>query len=162
MLQFSALSAEDGGAAGAGVMARPSKPATAEDVCSVCGQQHHVAPHQVAGNTTFQNLGLVLSIGARPCTGAVLILVVANLLGLWWAGVLGVLAMSLGTALTVSALATLAVTTRSAANRMLGFSDRWLSGFGMALAGTGGAILLLLGVSLLLTSLTTQRPFGIL
>ena len=135
---------------------------TPDEACAVCGKQHHVAPEQLAGNSTLQNLGLVLSIGARPCTGAVLILVVANLLGLWWAGVLGVLAMSVGTALTVSILATLAVTARSAANRFLGFSDRLLSLFGLSLAAIGGAVLVLLGVSLLLASLSTQQPFGVL
>ncbi|MCH8551240.1 MAG: nickel/cobalt transporter [Natronospirillum sp.] len=130
--------------------------------CPTCGKQHHIAPDQLAGNSAFQNLGLVMSIGARPCTGAVLILVVANLLGLWWAGVLGVIAMSLGTALTVSILATLAVTARATATRFLGLNDRLLSGLGLGLAGVGGVILLLLGSSLLLASLTSQQPFGLL
>lgn len=154
--QFSGIKSD-----GRSVIAHPHQHAAGE-ACSVCGKQHHVSPEQLAGNSALQNIGLVLSIGARPCTGAVLVLVVANLLGLWWAGVLGVLAMSLGTALTVSVLAILAVTARSAANRFLGFSDRLLSVFGLSLAAFGGAVLLLLGSSLLLASLTTQQPFGIL
>lgn len=52
---------------------------------------------------------VVMAVGIRPCTGAVMVLAVANLLNLWLAGILAVLAMSLGTAITVSLLATLAV-----------------------------------------------------
>lgn len=159
-MQFSTLSADHTSAQGGGVLAAHAH--APGEACPTCGKQHHVAPDQIAGNSAFQNLGLVLSIGARPCTGAVLVLVVANLLGLWWAGVLGVIAMSLGTALTVSILATLAVTARSAANRFLNFNDRVLSGFGIGLAGIGGLVLLILGCSLLLASITTQQPFGIL
>lgn len=54
-------------------------------------------------------LAVVAAVGIRPCTGAVTVLAVANLLNLWLAGLVAVLAMSIGTAITVSVLAGVAV-----------------------------------------------------
>ncbi len=51
----------------------------------------------------------VLSIGLRPCTGAVLVLVFALAQGIFWVGAASTLLMSIGTALTVTATAALAV-----------------------------------------------------
>ncbi len=53
--------------------------------------------------------GIVLAAGSRPCAGAVLVLVFALSQGVAWAGILAVLAMSVGTAITTTALAALAV-----------------------------------------------------
>lgn len=62
-----------------------------------------------------ERIGLVLSIGLRPCSGAVLVLALANVLGILWGGILAVLAMSLGTALAICVLALLTVYSRSLA-----------------------------------------------
>jgi nickel/cobalt transporter (NicO) family protein len=51
----------------------------------------------------------VLAAGLRPCSGAILILVLAASQGILWAGLLAVIAMSLGTGLATSLLAVLAV-----------------------------------------------------
>ena len=64
-------------------------------------------------------IGIVMSIGIRPCSGAVIVLLLAYALNLKMAGLLSVLAMSLGTALTVSLLATISVYLRQMAKRML-------------------------------------------
>lgn len=86
--------------------------------CADCG-----GPHQLAGEQLNQPLRwrtalpIILAIGMRPCTGAILVLLVAYSLGLRWVGIAAVLAMSLGTAATVSLLATLAVSFRHAALR---------------------------------------------
>lgn len=64
-------------------------------------------------------IGIVMSIGIRPCSGAVIVLLLAYALNLEMAGLLSVLAMSLGTALTVSLLATISVYLRQMAKRML-------------------------------------------
>ena len=53
------------------------------------------------------------AVGIRPCSGALIVLSFALLNGLWLGGLLSVLAMSLGTAITVSALATIAVTAKN-------------------------------------------------
>ena len=55
----------------------------------------------------------VAAVGMRPCTGALIVLSFAFLNGLYVAGVVSVLAMALGTAITVSVLATLAVTAKN-------------------------------------------------
>ena len=65
-------------------------------------------------------VGVVLAAGSRPCAGAVLILVFAVSQGVPGAGILAVLAMALGTALTTTALACLAVFAKRAALRLAG------------------------------------------
>src|SRR3546814_10157071 len=80
--------------------------------CS-CGHAHGPSVEQIAGATTIRTtLGLILSIGLRPCSGAVLVLAFAQAIGLEWAGVAAIAAMSTGTALAVASLAFLAVNAR--------------------------------------------------
>ena len=57
-------------------------------------------------------LAMVSAIGIRPCTGAVLVLLFATSTGIFQWGVLATLVMSLGTGITVSALALLSVLVR--------------------------------------------------
>lgn len=64
-------------------------------------------------------IGIVLSIGIRPCSGAVIVLLLAYSLDLGMVGLFAVLAMSLGTAITVSVLASMSVYLREAAKRLL-------------------------------------------
>ena len=90
-------------------------------------------------------LGVILSIGLRPCTGAILVLVFARFADVAWAGVLAVLAMSLGTALTVSALAITSVGARNFAMKMLGSSGTWGDRLGAYAAIAGGLFLGLIG-----------------
>ena len=105
--------------------------------------------------------GLVLSVGVRPCTGAILVLLLAHVLELAWAGLAAVLAMSIGTAITVSLLATLSVYARKA---MLRVAGRLSDGHGSPslvidlVALGGGLAVVALGLTLLQLSLTTGRP----
>ena len=55
----------------------------------------------------------IVAVGMRPCSGALIVLTFALLNGLYVGGILSVFAMALGTAITVSSLATLAVTAAS-------------------------------------------------
>lgn len=85
-------------------------------VCSTCGHAHMPSPavaQQVDGLRS--GLGAVFSVGLRPCTGAIVVLSFAFFNGLYVAGVMSVFAMALGTAATVSTLATIAVTAKNAA-----------------------------------------------
>lgn len=112
-----------------------------------CGHDHHIDPRQ-AGDWRVALL-TVLSIGIRPCSGAVLLLGAASLLDQFGKGVVAVLAMSLGTALTVSSLALLSVLARDWVKRHLKPArggGQWQSWVGLA----GGALILVLGLSLTL------------
>ncbi|NLW06148.1 MAG: nickel/cobalt transporter [Pseudomonadaceae bacterium] len=128
--------------------------ALASSACKACGRAHHLAPEQLAGRNRLQSLGLVFSIGLRPCSGAVLVLVATHLLGLWWIGVLATLAMALGTALTVTLLAILAVQARKLAKRLLKLQSKAAGRLGAVLALLGGIFIFLLGISLFLGSLS--------
>ena len=55
----------------------------------------------------------MVAVGARPCSGAIIVLVFALSQGLFWVGVAATFTMALGTAVTVATIATLAVTARS-------------------------------------------------
>jgi nickel/cobalt exporter len=60
----------------------------------------------------------VIVVGLRPCSGAIIILIFALAQDLFWTGVGATLIMGLGTAVTVAAIATLAVGARRAASRI--------------------------------------------
>ena len=90
-----------------------------DEACSHCGHAHGPTRNDVEAPVSVRTLvGLILSVGIRPCSGAVIVLLAAHAMGLRWAGVGAVLAMSLGTGLTVSLLATLSVYARKASLRL--------------------------------------------
>ncbi|HEY6669781.1 MAG TPA: hypothetical protein VI075_02465 [Methyloceanibacter sp.] len=77
---------------------------------------HMVDARQLAGPFSWRKVtAVVFSVGIRPCTGAILVLVFALTQGLFWAGVAATFAMALGTAITVAVLATLALGSRELA-----------------------------------------------
>ena len=96
-----------------------------------------------------RGLSAIVAVGLRPCSGAILVLVFALAQGMLWAGVAATFVMGLGTAITVAAIATLAVGARELAQKFAGSQ----SGYGMlALRGieTGAAFVILAFGSLLL------------
>ena len=120
------------------------------------------APAQLRGDWSWRRaFALAFAVGIRPCTGAILVLVFAIGQGLWWAGVFSTLAMALGTAITVSVLATVAVGSRELAKRLAGTSgsSKWVDRVQMA-AGIGGAgLVLVLGLAFFVGSLGSAQPF---
>lgn len=60
----------------------------------------------------------VLAVGIRPCSGALIVLVFAMAQGIYAAGIVSTLLMAIGTAVTVSLLASLAVLARDTAIRL--------------------------------------------
>lgn len=81
------------------------------EVCETCGHSHAPDPVMLSGDRFDWRTAwsAVAAVGIRPCSGALIVLSFALLNGLWLGGLLSVLAMSIGTAITVSALATIAV-----------------------------------------------------
>ncbi|MDU8924432.1 zinc transporter permease subunit ZevB [Pasteurellaceae bacterium LIM206] len=125
-------------------------------VCG-CGHRHVPDQTQLARSTDWKSQFLVIiSIGMRPCTGAIFILFLSYMLGLYLWGVFATLAMSLGTGLTLSGFALMVQYARSSAVKL----GKWylsprLNGYGDVLvklfAGifvTTVALVLLYGTSL--------------
>jgi nickel/cobalt transporter (NicO) family protein len=134
----------------------------ADGACG-CGHAHHVTPAQAARSEGLgAMIGTVVAVGIRPCTGAILVLAVANMLGLWLAGIAAVVAMSVGTAITVSVLAVLAVQARHWAGRAAAGDGIGWQRAGQMVALAGGLLIFALGVSLLGAGFSTPaHPLGL-
>jgi nickel/cobalt exporter len=121
---------------------------------------HMVDARQLAGPISWRKMmAVVFSVGIRPCTGAILVLVFALTQGLFWAGVAATFAMALGTAITVAVLATLALGSRELALRLGGTNSTWASMVWTTCAIGGATIILLFGVLMFMASLGPARPF---
>jgi ABC-type nickel/cobalt efflux system permease component RcnA len=100
--------------------------------------------------------GVVLAAGIRPCSGAILLLVFSLSQGLFVAGIVGALAMALGTAITTGTLAALAVFAKGLLLRFAGNGERGV--VVVACCETlAAAFVLILGV-VLLTGLWAGLP----
>lgn len=122
----------------------------AGEVCSTCGHAHAPDPSLLKGErfALREAWSAVVAVGLRPCSGALIVLSFALLNGLYLGGLLAVLAMSIGTAITVSTLATLAVTAKGAAVRFAGNGSAGLR-IGSAIEIGGAALVMVLGLLLL-------------
>jgi nickel/cobalt exporter len=120
------------------------------DHASAWGHAHAPEPEELAGPGGWRRgLSAVVAVGARPCSGAIIVLVFALAQGLFWAGVVATFVMGLGTAITVAAIATIAVGAKAWAKR---FADT-RSGYGMlAMRGieVGAAVVIIAFGTLLL------------
>ena len=124
------------------------------EVCETCGHAHAPDPTLISGDRFDWRTAwaAIAAVGLRPCTGALIVLSFAFLNGLWVAGIVSVFAMAVGTAMTVSALAALAV---FAKNRAVAFAGDGRVGnrVHMAIEIAGAAFVFLLGLTLLTASL---------
>ena len=125
-----------------------------------CGHAHIPSPQQVAGPewSWRKAIPIALSVGIRPCSGALLLLIFALSQGLLWAGILGTFAMALGTAITVALLATLAVSSRSFAQSLTGRGSQWASYIGTAAGLLSAALVFGLGTLFFIASLNGPAP----
>lgn len=93
---------------------RPVAGMACDDDCA-----HLPAAEQVARIRSWREaLAVIVSVGLRPCTGAILVLVFALSQGIVHAGVAATFAMAAGTALTVAAIAALASGAKALAVRL--------------------------------------------
>lgn len=124
------------------------------EVCATCGHSHAPDPAMLSGDRFSWRTAwsAVAAVGMRPCSGALIVLTFAFLNGLWLGGVLSVFAMAAGTAITVSVLATLAVTAKNWAVAYAG-DGRAGNRVHAAIEITGAAMVLLLGLLMLSASL---------
>ncbi len=106
-----------------------------------CGHAHAPAAVAVRGDWSLSRaFALAFSVGIRPCSGAILVLITSYSLGLFWAGVASTLAMGFGVFLTISAIATLAVFAKSTALKFTAADNPflvWSVKLGKLLVGLG-------------------------
>jgi len=126
----------------------------AGQVCTVCGHAHAPSPDLVRGDdfSVADAWTAIVAVGLRPCTGALFVLTFSFLHGLYLGGVLSVMAMSVGTAITVSLLATLAVTSKGLALRYAGDGGTGLI-LGHAIEVAASVFIILFGFTFLMASL---------
>ena len=115
-----------------------------------CGHVHAPDPASLGDDFTWRAAAsTVVAAGARPCSGAILVMVFALAQGALLAGIGSTLAMALGTAITTAALASLAVVAKDIALRLSGSGD----GRGVLVARgielLAAALVLAVGLSLL-------------
>ncbi|MBV9348890.1 MAG: nickel/cobalt transporter [Pseudolabrys sp.] len=129
-----------------------------DDHASAWGHAHGPEPGELKGRDWWKRgLAAIFAVGLRPCSGAIIVLVFALAQGLFWIGVASTLMMGLGTAITVAAIATLAVAARGLAGRFAASRP----GAGMialrALETGAAAVVLAFGVLLLAGYLASER-----
>ncbi len=84
------------------------------DTCASCGHRHAPSVEEVAGIRSLREaLVLIAGIAIRPCTGALFVLVITHGMGILPAGIAGVFAMAIGTAVVTVAVGTGAIGLRS-------------------------------------------------
>ncbi|WP_317177838.1 nickel/cobalt transporter [Pectobacterium sp. HCp5_1] len=132
-----------------------------------CGHRHLPSNEELERDSSWRtHLMIVLAMGMRPCSGAILVLLFSKVIGVYWWGVASALVMAAGTAITISALAVLVfycrrVVERLGANRA---SPVWQRATFSLLAFAGGLILVGSGVLLYLSAQPAMmggiRPFS--
>lgn len=120
-----------------------------------CGHSHAPSPEIAAKARGLGGaLAAVVSVGIRPCSGALIVLAFALAQGIFWAGVASTFLMGLGTALTIATLAVIAVYAKGFATRMAGAGS---NSAGMVLAGleiAGALVITAFGLLLLAGALS--------
>ncbi|MEH2587264.1 nickel/cobalt exporter [Bradyrhizobium sp. AZCC 1721] len=123
-----------------------------------CGHSHGPTPDQLAGPGGWRRgLGTIFAVGMRPCSGAILVLVFSLAQGLFLAGIAATFVMGLGTAITVAAIAVIAVSAKGLAKRLSagreGGGALIMRGIEFGAAG----LVLLFGLGLLFGYLAAER-----
>lgn len=127
--------------------------AAAHEVCPSCGHAHMPDPSLLDEKLNLKDTwSVIMAVGIRPCSGAIIVLTFSLLNGLYMGGILSVFAMAIGTAITVSLLAILAVTAKNVALRLSDGSGT-AHRIGTLIEILGALIIILFGVSLMSAAL---------
>jgi nickel/cobalt exporter len=121
---------------------------------------HGPEPAELKGRGWLKRgLAAVVAVGMRPCSGAILVLVFALSQGIFLVGVVSTFAMAVGTAITVAAIAVLAVGARGLAARLTntktGAGTLVLRGFEFV----ASILVIAVGVLLMTGFLASERMF---
>ena len=133
-----------------------------EDDASAWGHAHAPEPQELTGKHWLRRgLAAIIAVGLRPCSGAIIVLVFALAQGLFWIGVASTFVMGLGTAITVAAIATLAVGARGLADRFA----KARPGAGMlllrGLETAAALVIVFFGAALLTGYIVSERLLGV-
>lgn len=130
------------------------------DVHCGCGHQHLPTQAQLRrGDDWRARLMIILSMGMRPCSGAIMVLLFSKVIGVFGWGMASALAMSAGTSVTISALALLVHSFRQLAIRLSGNKTPvlWRQIGWTTLALAGGVILVAAAVVMWLSAVPVGR-----
>lgn len=123
-----------------------------------CGHSHGPTPSELAGPGGWRRgFAAILTVGIRPCSGAILVLVFALAQGLFWAGIAATFLMGLGTAITVAAIAVIAVSAKDIAGRLSAGRDGGGALFMRGIEFGAAALVLLFGAGLLFGYIAAER-----
>lgn len=133
-----------------------------EDEASAWGHAHAPEPQELAGKHWLRRgLAAIVAVGLRPCSGAIIVLVFALAQGIFWIGVASTFAMGIGTAITVTVIATIAVAARQFAGRLA----KGKPGIGMLLVRgletAAALVIIVFGVALLTGYMISERMMGV-
>lgn len=125
-----------------------------------CGHQHLPDPDQLNRDDDWRaRLMIILSMGMRPCSGAIMVLLFSKVIGVFYWGIASALAMAAGTSLTITSLALLVHSLRTLAVRLGGHTAPalWRQIGWSTLALAGGAILVVAAVVMWMSAVPVGR-----
>ena len=125
-----------------------------------CGHQHLPTPEQLTRSDDWRaRLMIILSMGMRPCSGAIMVLLFSKVIGVFSWGVASAMAMAAGTSLTISTLALLVHSFRQLAVRLSGNKTPvlWQQVGWLTLALAGGVILITAAAVMWLSAVPVGR-----
>ncbi|MDA7747026.1 sulfite exporter TauE/SafE family protein [Psychromonas sp.] len=122
-----------------------------------CGGHH---THQAAPKESWlQSLMVVFSMGSRPCSGAIVVLIYAHLVGEFYYGIMATLVMGLGTGLSISGIGLGTQLARNWFESLIESKPKSVGAqldIGLWVKIIGGIIIFLLGYSLFQTTLISS------
>ncbi len=133
-----------------------------DDEAHAWGHAHAPEPSELTGKHWLRRgLATIVAVGLRPCSGAIIVLVFALAQGLFWIGVASTFVMGLGTAITVAAVATIAVGARGFAGKLA----KGKPGAGLiairGLETAAAALIIAFGVALLTGYMMSEQMIGV-
>jgi nickel/cobalt exporter len=132
------------------------------DKASAWGHAHAPEPQELTGRHWLRRgLAAIVAVGLRPCSGAIIVLVFALAQGLFWIGVASTFVMGIGTAITVAAIATLAVGARGLAGRLAKAKPSAGMIFVHGLETAAALVIVLFGAALLTGYMVSERLMGV-
>lgn len=124
-----------------------------------CGHAHGPSREMLEREVNWREAGgIVAAIGLRPCSGAIIVLLLTLSQGIFFWGVAATVVMALGTGLAISLLAILAVSSKELALRFSGAGEARVAQVLRGLKIAGGAVLLFVGAVLFAAALTAPPP----